>query len=251
MSILRSDAVVLQSWKFRETSKIVTLYTRDYGKVKVIVKGARGPKSKFKGCLETLTHIHAIYYEKKTRDLQLLSHADLIDPHVQMIGQFERTTLGLAAAEIINKAVVGHEPAPQVFDLLVSVLQHFCRSKGFLESGFWYFESHFIILMGYKPTWESCLSCRSSLGNRGGFFQPESGGLLCYQCGNLKGGLVVSHETLEILFWLQRGSLDEVDQLKPEKSQIAEIRKMFDLYFRTHINEMKGLKALNMFYKYH
>jgi len=250
MSILRSDAVILQAWKFRETSKIMTLYTQDYGKVKVIVKGARGPKSKFKGCLETLTHIHAIYYDKKTRDLQLLSKADLIDPHVRMIGHFERTTLGFAVAEILNKAVVGHEPFPQLFDLFVSILQYLNQSDGFLEGGLWYFESHFIMLMGYKPTWESCLMCQSSLGSSGGFFQPESGGLLCRTCGSMRGGLVVSHETLEILFWLQRGSLEEVDQLKPEKSQMAEIRKMFDLYFRTHINERRGLKALNMYYKY-
>jgi len=197
-----------------------------------------------------LTHIHAIYYDKQTRDLQLLSKVDLIDAHVNMIGHFERTTLGLAAAEILNKAVVGHESAPEVFDLFVTILKHLNQNDGFLEAVLWYFESHFIMLMGYKPTWESCLSCKSSLGNQGGFFQPESGGLLCPQCGNTKGGLVVSHETLEILFWLQRGSLSEVNQLKPGKSQTAEIRKMFDLYLRTHIHDMRGLKALTMFYKY-
>ena len=114
MAILKTEAVVLKGWKLGETSKIVSLYTRDFGKVKVVAKGGRGPKSKFKGCLEPLTHIRIVYYDKRTRDLQLLSQADLIDPYLHIVGNVERTSLGLATAELVNKAVAGEEPFPQV-----------------------------------------------------------------------------------------------------------------------------------------
>ena len=80
MAILRTEAVVMKGWKLGETSKILSLFTRDFGKVKVVAKGGRGSKSKFKGCLEPLTHLRIFYYDKRTRDLQLLSQADLIDP---------------------------------------------------------------------------------------------------------------------------------------------------------------------------
>lgn len=249
MAILKTEAVVLRGWKMGETSKILSLYTRDFGKVKVVAKGGRGPKGKFKGCLEPLTHIRVVYYDKRTRDLQLLSQADLIDPHFRIIGDMERTSLGLAAAELVDRAVVGEEPFPQVFDLLTTMLRSINSGEGFLEGIFWFFEGHFIDLMGYKPTWDKCLECSGSLGVEGGFFQPPSGGLLCSRCGEVGGGLVVGSETLEILYWLQRGDLKDVVNLNPSPAQKAEIRKMFDLYFKTHIDHMKSLRSLGLYYE--
>lgn len=249
LAILKTEAVILKGWRFRETSKILSIYTKDRGKLRVIVKGAMGPKSKFKGCLETLSHIHIVYYHKATRDLQLISQVDLRDPHLYLLGNFERTTLSMAIAELVEKGVVGEEPFPQIFNLLVRSLDALNRGSGFLEGYVWYFESHFIDLMGYKPTWDCCLECKNSLGLEGGFFQPESGGLLCNQCGRgNKGGLNISSETLEILYWIQKAELGDAGFLNPSNSQKAEIRKMFDLYFRSHIEHMVYLKSLMLYY---
>lgn len=241
---------MLRGWEMGETSKILALYTQDYGKIKVVAKGGRGPKSKFKGCLEPLSRINIVFYDKRTRDLQLLSQADLVDPYLRIIGDIKRTTLALAIAELVYRAVSGEEPFPQIFDLFTAVMDRMNNSHGFLEAYLWFFESHFIELMGYKPSWDNCLSCQSSLGADGGYFQPENGGLLCSCCGAVKGGLVVRGETLEILYWLQKSSVDDVDQLAPGNLQKIEIRKMYDLYFRTHIDHMRSLKSLSLYYAF-
>jgi DNA repair protein RecO (recombination protein O) len=248
MGILSTEAVVLKGWKMGETSKILSLFTRDFGKVRVVVKGGRNPKSPFKGCLESLTHIRAIYYNKPIRELQLLSKADLIDPHFRIIGDPKRTALALAQVELVEKAISGEQSHPGVFDLLIHTLQALNQEDGFLEGVLWYFEGRFIDLMGYKPTWDSCISCKKSLGVKGGFFQPSSGGLYCSDCGRDHGGLVVNPETLEILFFLQRESLKESCRLVPTQLQKAEIRKMFDLYFKAHIEHLTSLKSLALFY---
>ncbi len=248
MAILKAEAIVLRGWRFGETSKILSVYTRDYGKVKLVAKGARDPKSKFKGCLEPLTHIQIVYYDKRTRELQLLSQTDLLDPHLHIIGDMERTSLALSSAELVDKAVIGEEPFPQVFDLLAQTIRCMDSAQGYLEGLLWYFESRFIDLMGYKPKWDACLKCGESLGTGGGFFLPGSGGLECSRCGSSQGGLVVGGETLEILYWLQSGNIGEVPGLQPTPANRAEIRKMFDLYFRTHIEQMKGLRALKFYY---
>ncbi|MCK5145804.1 DNA repair protein RecO [bacterium] len=246
MAILNTEAIILKGWKLRETSKILQLYTRDYGKVRVVAKGGRDPKSPFKGCLEPMTHLNIIYYDKRTRDLQLLSKVDLIDPHYHIIGDMPRTTLGLAVAELTDKAVAGEESFPEVFDLLSGTLSALDRMDDFLEAYIWYFQTHFIGLMGYKPIWDSCLHCGTSLGLEGGAFHPESGGLICRNCGG--GGLWVSSDTLEILFFLQRCNQDEAGSLKPGKAQKFEIRKLFDLYFRAHIEHMKRIESLRLYY---
>ncbi|MBN2104436.1 DNA repair protein RecO [bacterium] len=249
MAILKTEAVILKTYKLRETSLILSVYTKDFGKIKLVAKGARGPKSKFKGCLEPLTHIGIVFYEKKTRELQLLSQAHLINPHVKMVGSLKKTILGLAAAELLDKAVAGEESFEKLFVLLANVLKALNENGGFLEAILWFFETQFIDLMGYKPTWNDCLSCGQSLGIDGGYFQAQNGGLLCSQCGAAGGGLVIHGETLEILYFLQRASLSEAVQLNPDQQQIAEIRKMFDLYFRTHIEHMRQLNSLEIYYK--
>lgn len=248
MAVQKTEAILLKSWNFRETSKLLSFYTRDFGKVKMIAKGARSPKSPLKGRLESLCHLQLVYYHKQTRDLQLLTQAETINPHLQMFGHFEKTTLGLAVAELLDKGVAAQDVMPPLFDLLRNALEVIDRSSGFTEGAVWYFETHFIDLMGYKPTWDACLKCGNPLSMQGGFFQAQNGGLLCHDCGSRYGGLQVGGETLEILFWLQKAQPDESIALDPDPGRIAEIRKMFDLYFRTHIEQMRTLKALKLYY---
>ncbi|OVE78803.1 DNA repair protein RecO [bacterium I07] len=248
MAILKTEAIVLKGWKMGETSKIISFYTKDFGKVRAVAKGARDIKSKFKGCLEPLTHVRIIYYDKRTRDLQLLSQIDLVEPHLGLIGHMEKTTLGLAAAELIDRAVVGEESFPAIFDLLADTLITLTESEGFLESVFWYFQTHFIGLMGYEPSWDACISCQGSLGASGGYFQPESGGLFCERCGNVRGGLKIRGETLEIMYWLQKCPSHEVSQLTPDPANIAEIRRMYEQYFRVHIEHLRKLRSLKLYY---
>lgn len=248
MAILESQGVVLKGWDFGETSKIVSILTKKFGKVRMIAKGSRSMKSKFKGCLEPLMYIHLIYYDKKTRELQLLSKANLIDPHYGIIGNPLKTALAFAAAELVEKIVEEENPVEDLFALLIQTLYCIDRGDKFMEGYFWYFEEHLIDIMGYKANWHSCLNCKKSLGFHGGLFQPDQGGLLCHECGRNQGGLRISAETLEILYFLQKESIDHAADLHPSAHQIAEIRKMHDLYFKTHIDYMRGLKSLNLYY---
>ena len=248
MAILASEGVVLKVWNFGETSKIVSILTKNFGKLKVIAKGSRSLKSKFKGCLEPLMYIHLIYYEKKTRELQLLSKANLIDPHYGIIGNPVKTALAFAAVELVEKTVEEENPVEDLFILLIHTLSFIDRGDKFLEGFFWYFEEHLIDIMGYKANWHSCLGCKKSLGLRGGLFQPDEGGLLCHECSRHQGGLRISAETLEILYFLQKEPIEHAADLHPSPYQIAEIRKMHDLYFKTHIDYMRGLKSLGLYY---
>ena len=70
--IVKTDAIVLKSMRFRETSKIVTFYTRRYGKIAAVAKGARETKNKFGAALEPMTGVNLVFYKKEQRDLQLV-----------------------------------------------------------------------------------------------------------------------------------------------------------------------------------
>ena len=78
--LTKTEAVVLKAVKYRETSKIVTLYTKKFGKINAVAKGAMLTTSKFGASLEPMSYILAVLYKKETREVQFLSQADLIKP---------------------------------------------------------------------------------------------------------------------------------------------------------------------------
>lgn len=78
MPLYRTQAVVLRSMNLGDADKIVTLFTRDYGKVKVVAKAARRIKSRFGACLEPMTHLSLIYFGKEHQDLYRLNQCDIV-----------------------------------------------------------------------------------------------------------------------------------------------------------------------------
>ena len=77
--ICSTPAFVLRTYDFRETSKIVNFYTRDFGKVKGILKGIRKDSKKFGSTLPLLSLNHIVFYKKRMTEIHLVSHCDLID----------------------------------------------------------------------------------------------------------------------------------------------------------------------------
>ena len=108
-----TDAIVLRAIKYGDTSKIVTLYTRRFGKVAVIAKGARSAKSKFGSALEPMSLIQAVFYRKENREVQLLSQADLLHPQSWPLGRLMWLTiaaLALMFGSFVVLAQWGGEP---------------------------------------------------------------------------------------------------------------------------------------------
>ena len=90
MAIVKSEAIFLKGTNWRESSRILTAFSRDYGKVKLVAKGARRPKSKYGAALEPLTHAQIIFYQRETRDLYTLSEAGVLDTFEGIKGSLEK-----------------------------------------------------------------------------------------------------------------------------------------------------------------
>ncbi|MBK8550925.1 MAG: DNA repair protein RecO [Ignavibacteria bacterium] len=108
MSIVKTEAFVLKSFRYGETSKIVTLFTKDFGKMNAIVKGARNFKSKLCGTLESMNHINAVIYLKDNRDLQLISSAEYKKSYSNIIADFDKLEVAYQIIEIMNKSLIEH-----------------------------------------------------------------------------------------------------------------------------------------------
>lgn len=118
-----TQAILLKRQELRETSLIVIAMTRDIGKVHGIVKGVRGGRAAVPCYLEPMTHQAVILYERKRSGLALMSSFDLIDAFDPIRRDFVRTAYAALCLDLVDAMTEIGDPHPEVFDLLLSVLQ--------------------------------------------------------------------------------------------------------------------------------
>lgn len=99
--IVSTKAIILRVIKHGESSKILELFTDDYGRISVIAKGARSNKSKFAGILEPATVIDCSFYMKTNRDIYLLNTAEIVINTQKIQGELERIGAALAICEAL------------------------------------------------------------------------------------------------------------------------------------------------------
>jgi DNA repair protein RecO (recombination protein O) len=122
--IVKTDAIILRGRKQGDTSKLATLYTRDFGKIDVIAKGAREQKSKFGGALEMFAFSSVVLYKNTRPDaLSLLSNAESVEPNHGILRSLERMETATNIIELILRAMHDEEANSELFELLASTLR--------------------------------------------------------------------------------------------------------------------------------
>ena len=120
--IVTTEAVILRSRKQGDTSKIVSLYTRDYGLVDVIAKGAREMKSKFGSSLEPFTCSKVTFYKKEGRDLYLLSNAETALPLRNLQSDLDHIEAATKVVELLLRSQHHEECHPELYTLVKETL---------------------------------------------------------------------------------------------------------------------------------
>ena len=126
MPLVRDVAVCLRVSPYSESSQIVTLFTREHGRLRLIAKGAvrrtKAGKSKFDGGLDLLDSGDAVFSHAPEKDLSLLTEWRLRDGHLALRNDLRATYLGLFAGEVIDRLIEEHDAHPKLFDQLERLL---------------------------------------------------------------------------------------------------------------------------------
>ena len=121
--IVSGDAIVLNSRKFGNSDKIVSVFSKEHGKVSLLAKGARKSKNKFGSSLDPMSYSEVFYYEKPGRDLFLLSKSDLIKPLRRIHESFDHISAGLSIAESVSQTFEQNFINEELFDILLRSMQ--------------------------------------------------------------------------------------------------------------------------------
>jgi DNA repair protein RecO (recombination protein O) len=245
MAIKKTEAIVLKSIKLGETSKIVTVYSRNSGIIKIIAKGSRSYKSRHWGCLEPLNYILLHYYEKPNRDLHFLSQVDIIQSFGEIRKDLNKTAFALAICEILIKT---QYPAEASFVLFKEVTDTFLAINGTKFSptnNFLGFQLRFIDLAGFNPDLQQCLNCHRIVENEDVYFNSAAGGILCGNCVLHETSVFISARGLRYLNWLRKSSQAEISRYQIPDAILQESEKALLAFMNFHIEGLGKLNALD------
>lgn len=248
--IVRTDAIVLKSMRYRDSSKIVTLYTRSFGKVSVVAKGARDIKSKFGGSLEPMTYISVVFYKKPHRELHLLSHADILEEYHVLHTEYENLSFGYAVVDLLNAVMHGEEEHPAVFHLLQETLRTIDTGTKNLINVFYWYEMRLAALLGFAMGLDRCGVCgtpiREGSGIRAGF-NPVQGSVIDERCGgNTDRWIPLSLSSASILRQLSQVAIEGSMSLEMSDASGKEIDSILRAHFGAHIETTRRMKSLRI-----
>lgn len=248
MSIIKAEGIILRSMKMGETSKLLTLFTREHGILKAIAKGSRSRKSRFGGTLETLTVIHFIYYHKDSRDLQLLTSADIVETFPNLSLDLEKWGYANACGELIIRSHPAAEATPKLYPILLDSLRAMNEiSTGGDRACFWGLQMKLLSVFGVPPNLRRCLQCENdseAIADRRIYFHMGRGGFFCEKCHQGVAAFQLNRETLKQLANLQSLPARKILQQTFSIQVTQEIEKFFQSYFRLHLEEIGRLQSL-------
>ncbi len=235
MSAQRATALVLKVVSWSEASCIVTLFTREFGKVRGVAKGGRRPKGPFDAALDLLAQVRLVFLRKSSDALDLLTEAKLQRRFRPAGRDLTGLYAGYYVAELLNEFTEDYQSLPELFDAadyVLDVLGSEPLSGESIAGLISRFELSLLQELGFAPSWDSCAACGQEVAAVGRVaFGQLDGGVLCSRCR--PGKRLVASIGAEVVLEMQRyseGSMD-VWRSHPLKRQIrGQVRGVLNRY---------------------
>ena len=147
--IINTDAIVLKTFSYGETSLISRCFTKDKGKISFIIKGAKSKKNLFSPYFQPLSFINIIYKENEKRELQIVSKVSFVQIWTQIPLSLRKMSLSQSILEISDFTLEKNDPYPNLFNILIKTFQIF--ESGDIDENilFWNYEFKILSEMGF------------------------------------------------------------------------------------------------------
>jgi DNA repair protein RecO (recombination protein O) len=210
--VYRTEAIVLRRHDLGETDRILTLYSRDYGKIRVVAKGVRKPSSRKAGHVELF--VRADVLVARGRSLDVLTQVEMIDAFQPLRTDLVRATYAAHVVELLDAFTEDADENVALYGLLASGLR-WISETGDLRRTARYYELHLLDLAGYRPELFQCVVCGEPIKPQNQFFSAADGGVVCPRCSHERPrARRLSLNALKVLRYMQTRPYRVVEQLK-------------------------------------
>ena len=231
MATYKTKGIILKRTNLGEADKILTIYTKDFGKIKVIAKGIRKIKSKLAGNLELFCLDDLVIAEGKNLDIVCgaLTEKCFFD----LRNNLKATHTAYYLADVIDKLSDEEEPHEEVYDLLDNLLEEINGENSQILLPF--FELKFLKELGYKPELFHCVSCKEKISNGKNYFDFDEGGLVCEKCA--KSQMPISEKAVKLLRLFLEHNISYIKKIKLDKKTSKEVGKITQNYLKYNSGE--------------
>jgi DNA repair protein RecO (recombination protein O) len=195
--VYRTEAIVLRRTDFGEADRLLTVFTPDRGKVKLVAKGARKPTSRKSGHVELFSY--GQFLVAVGRELDIITQAETVEPYLPLRKDLLRTTYAYYVAELADAFTAERDENHPLFDLLKDAFGWLSSSDD-LPLAARYYELHLLGLVGYQPQLFVCGRCQEPLKPEVNYLGAAEGSVFCRKCGYDQMGTVeLSVNALKVL----------------------------------------------------
>lgn len=243
MAQRETDALVLRHVRQGDTSHVVTLFTRDNGKVAVLAKGSRKPGSRFGAGLDLFRLTHIRYRERAGRDLVFLDTCELRHAFSRLAEDVVAYASAAVCAELVDRLVPDGAPSEEIFDLLQEAFAALADTSPLPESQQLravalpiVFQLRLMDLLGVAPELTGCVICGDADPAGTASLSARRGGLVCRRCRAAEGGRRIGTDTVRFLrtSLFDRISAGMTAPEPPSRGTILEARSSLDAVLEYH-----------------
>lgn len=257
----KTHAIILSRTDFREADRLYIVYTRDFGKLELLARGARKIESKLAGHLEPFTIAEIMIGRGKNFDH--LAGAEIIDDLENIKTDFSKMSFLHYCFEVVHQVTGWEMRDDRIYNLLLELLLTLESFSFPAEATTWEkyqaLTKSFVVkllgLLGYAPEVRQCLICKNPIPAKGNIFNVRRGGIVCVHCHSkdldLPGEKVnISADAIKVLRFFMDSPTYRALNLKGNQSPVGETLKIIEKFLNFHLNKpiqsQKFLDALEI-----
>ena len=234
MPLKESEALILRSYPLREADLLVTLFTRQEGKVRGVARAAKKSKRRFGGALEPLTYVRAYYEDRERQELSRLDSCEVIESPLAREVSYPRAVALGHLAELLDELLPDREANDAVFRLTLAVLSSLRGPEIWMAVT--YFDLWLTRLMGFMPELTECIVCGRPLNGSRAYFHALADGLMCPDDKRLASS-EMSSESRTLAGQMLRAPVDSFEATPWIKSRGSDLRKYLMQTLERHIEK--------------
>ena len=227
----RVEAIVLRHTDWGEADRILKIFTRQQGKLRVVIKGVRKIRSRKAGHVEPFTHV--ALQLAKSRDLPIVSQAEMITNFQPLREDLELIGYASYVVELLDQFTYEEGENQPIYNLLLKTLSRLSQPEEFpdIQLVVRYYEMRLLDYVGFRPDLFQCVVSGEVIQPEAQFFSAEHGGVVCPACASGIPGLrPVSMEALRFLRHLQRSNFVEANRARPQPAIHREMEILMQHY---------------------
>jgi DNA repair protein RecO (recombination protein O) len=224
----RTEAIILRRLDLGEADRLLTVYSLEHGKLRLVAKGARRPSSRKAGHLDLANRVEMMV--ARGRELDIVTQAQVVASYPRLREDLERFAEAAYTLELLDRSTVDREVNKSLYHLLADTLTRLDAGLN-PASVMRHFELRLVELVGYRPELFRCVGCGREIRPEDQFFSPGEGGVLCPHCGGQrKGSSPISLDVLKVLRHFQRSAYESVQDLRIRGRVYSEMEQLMENY---------------------